>query len=107
MSLDVMLYDDDGNEIYSDNITHNLAKMADQAGIYKELWSPEEIGASKAKHIAFSIEKGLFDLVKRPSHYEKFNAENGWGKYENFVRFVSFYLEALGKYPDATLGVSR
>ena len=33
---------------YSANITHNLGKMAEEAGIYKHLWRPEEIGITKA-----------------------------------------------------------
>ena len=35
MSLDVTLRDDAGDELYRRNITHNLGKMAQEAGIYK------------------------------------------------------------------------
>ena len=35
-------------ELYSANATHNLVPMAEEAGIYKQLWKPEEIGISKA-----------------------------------------------------------
>ena len=36
------------NEVYSANITHNLNTMADEAGIYKHLWRPDEIKITKA-----------------------------------------------------------
>jgi hypothetical protein len=36
------------NEVYSANITHNLGKMADEAGVYEALWRPEEIGVKTA-----------------------------------------------------------
>lgn len=120
MSLDVYIertkwvsYDEgkthtvENEELYSDNITHNLGKMATEAGIYDSLWQPEEIGATKAKDIIGLLEKGLADLKARPEHFEKFNDSNGWGMYEHFVPFVEKYLEACKEYPDAIIGVSR
>ena len=67
MSLDVSLYikvDTGGAEkkkivLFDANITHNLADMADAAGIYKYLWRPEEIGAKCAGDIIEAVEKGL------------------------------------------------
>lgn len=111
MSLDVYLNttDIDGNDmgVYDANITHNLGKMAQEAGIYKALWRPEEEGWKTAKDITPILEKGLADLKKRPDLYKKFNAENGWGLYEHFVPFVEEYLEACKKYPSAIIEVSR
>ena len=40
--------DEESDYVYSANITHNLTKMADEAGIYECLWRPEEIGITKA-----------------------------------------------------------
>ena len=107
MSLDVYLYDDESEEYYWANITHNLGKMAEEAGIYKALWRPEEINATQAKDIIDLLETGLADLKARPEHYEQFNSTNGWGMYEHFVPFVEKYLEACRQYPDATIKVSR
>ncbi|HMT01805.1 MAG TPA: hypothetical protein PKD00_00605 [Burkholderiales bacterium] len=93
--------------LYSANITHNLGKMAEEAGIYEALWKPEEIGKTKASEIVELLEKGLDDLKARPEHFEKFNSPNGWGMYEHFVPFVEKYLEACKEYPKATIKVSR
>jgi hypothetical protein len=37
-------------EVFDYNITHNLGEMAKAAGIYMELWRPEEIGIIKANN---------------------------------------------------------
>jgi hypothetical protein len=120
MSLDVYLtrkkwvsYDEakthteENEEVYWANITHNLGKMAAEAGIYEALWRPEEIGKTKASEIVELLEKGLADLKARPEHFETFNSPNGWGMYEHFVPFVEKYLEACKEYPDAVIEVSR
>ena len=140
MSLDVYLtqkkwisYDagktltEENETVYDANITHNLGKMADEAGIYEALWRPhrlkecynipesdhqaewkfEEENKTTAKDIIPLLEKGLADLKSRPEHFEKFNSPNGWGLYEHLVSFVEKYLEACKEYPDAIIEVSR
>lgn len=113
MSLDVYLTTDScdkcghGEEVYWANITHNLNMMADEAGIYKALWHPEEINATKAKDIIELLTKGL-DLLKfDPPRFKKFDSSNGWGLYEHFVPWVEKYLAACKEYPDAMIRVSR
>lgn len=110
MSLDFSLYyENDGhqNEVFDKNITHNLGKMASEAGIYEALWRPEEKGWVKGSDIVEVLEKGLSDLKERPLHFEQFNSENGWGMYEHFVPFVEEVLEACKKYPNAIINISR
>lgn len=113
MSLDVYLTKanffglDEPTEVYSANITHNLRKMAHEAYIYKHLWRPEEIGITKAGQLIKPLEEALAFLKREPEHFTKFNAPNGWGKYENFVPFVEKYLEACRENPDAEVNVSR
>ena len=34
--------------VYSDNITHNLARMAEASGVYDIVWRPEEHGITTA-----------------------------------------------------------
>lgn len=114
-------------EVYSANITHNLGEMAGKAGIYEALWRPhrlkegynipegdhdaeyafEEANPSKANEIISVLEKGLADLKARPKHYEKFNASNGWGMYDNFVPFVEKYLDALKEFPESDIDIWR
>ncbi len=100
-------YTEDNEQVYWANITHNLNKMAGEAGIYEALWRPGEIGKTKASEIIELLEKGLADLKTRPEHFEKFNSPNGWGMYEHFVPFVEKYLEACKEYPDSVIEVSR
>jgi hypothetical protein len=140
MSLDVYLtrkkwisYDagntliEDEDQVYWANITHNLGKMAKEAGIYEALWRPhrlkegynipeddyeaerkfEDENETSAKDIIPLLEKGLADLKARPEHFETFNSPNGWGMHEHFVPFVEEYLEACKDYPDAIIRASR
>jgi hypothetical protein len=120
MSLDVYLnrkrylsydegktYTEENEQVYWANITHNLGKMAGEAGIYEALWRPEEIGKTKASEIIELLEKGLLDLKARPEYFEIFNSPNGWGMYEHFVPFVEKYLNACKEFPNAEISVSR
>lgn len=107
MSLDVSLTAVRPTEVYSDNITHNLGKMAREAGIYEYLWRPDEICITKAEQLIKPLEEGLALLKREPKHFEQFNAPNGWGMYEHFVPFVERYLEACRENPDADVSVSR
>lgn len=103
MSLDVTLL----SETYTENITHNLNKMAMEAGIYKELWRPEELDITKAWQLIIPLSEGLVRLLDDPAHYKSFNPVNGWGSYENLVKFVNNYLNACRATPNATISVSR
>jgi len=120
MSLDVTLYKDDmelvveklcgiedNNELYSDNITHNLNRMAMEAGIYEHLWRPDEINITHAHQLIEPLEHGLKLLKGDPKRFQEFNSPNGWGLYEHFVPFVRNYLRACKEYPNARVEVSR
>jgi hypothetical protein len=113
--------------VYDANITHNLGEMADKAGIYEALWRPHRLkedynvpendhnaeyefetnNKTIAKDIIEVLENGLADLKARPEYFKKFNSENGWGMYQNFVPFVEKYLNACKQHPDTTIEVSR
>lgn len=115
MSLDVYLgmeVDTGGPEpysveLYTDNITHNLNKMATEAGIYQHLWRPEELGITTAAELIEPLTEGLQKLKADPEHYQKFDSPNGWGLYIHFVPFVERYLEACRAHPKATVRVWR
>ena len=107
MSLDVSLYDEEDRCLYHANITHNLNTMAGEAGIYKHLWRPDEIGVTKASQLMEPLRAGLAQLVERQNHFEQFDSPNGWGRYVNFVPFVARYLEACIANPDAIVRVWR
>lgn len=92
---------------YTDNITHNLNRMAEEVGIYNHLWRPEEIDIFKAYQLIDPLREGLHKLKMYPDKFKAYNPENGWGTYEQFVKFVSNYLDACYEYPNATIEVSR
>ena len=94
-------------EFYSSNITHNLGAMAEEAGIYKHLWRPEEIGITKAGQLVEPLRAGLGLMKADPPRFEKHNAANGWGLYKHFVPWVEKYLEACEETPTANVRVSR
>lgn len=107
MSLDVHLIDEKGDQVYWSDITHNLNKMAEAAGIYKHLWRPEEIGITKAGELIEPLREGLHKMIDNPSTFKIHDAANGWGRYGDFVPWVAEYLEACVKNPTATVEVSR
>jgi hypothetical protein len=93
--------------VYDSNITHNLNRMAQAAGIYEACWRPEEIGITKAGQLIPLLKAGLEKLRADPKHFEQFNAPNGWGLYEHFVPWVAAYLSACEEYPEAAVSASR
>ena len=140
MSLDVYLnrkiylsydkgttYEEQHEQLYWANITHNLGEMADKAGIYEALWRPyflhpdcpkefanydeeyafEEAHPMLSKDIIQTLEKGYEDMKSRPEYYKQFDAKNGWGLYIHFLPWVEKYLEACKSYPDAEISTSR
>jgi hypothetical protein len=107
MSLDFYLERVQLTTVFDRNITHNLTKMASEAGIYYALWRPDEKGYQKAAQIVPILKKGLTLLESDPERFEKFNSKNGWGMYEHFIPFVKAVLEACEEYPDADIRVSR
>lgn len=107
MSLDVYLEAVRPTEVYWANITHNLSAMAEEAGIYKHLWRPEELEITKAAQLIEPLKAGLALLKADPERFRKHNAVNGWGLYEHFVPFVEKYLAACVESPDADVRISR
>jgi hypothetical protein len=81
--------------------------MANEAGIYKHLWEPEENDYTLASQLIEPLENALTLLKSDPNHFKEYNAPNGWGVYEDFVNFVENYLNACKQYPNATIEVWR
>jgi hypothetical protein len=113
MSLDVYLkmpacpHCGHSSEGWSANITHNLTAMADEAGIYKEVWRPEEVGITKASQLIEPLRKGIGLMKADRARFELHNSPNGWGLYENFLPWLEEYLKACEDNPDAEVEVSR
>jgi hypothetical protein len=79
--------------LYDNNITHNLGKMAKEAGVYDLVWRPDEHGVTKAGQLIDVLRTGITLLKSDPKRFEKLNASNGWGMYQHFVPFLEQYLE--------------
>jgi hypothetical protein len=126
VSYDMVNFNEEKEEIYHDNITHNLNVMAEKAGIYKALWRPYQLHKDYVhtedykKEMAFEdsvtiiasdiisiIEQGLDLLKNRPDYFSKFNSPNGWGTYVHFMQFVKKYLAALKQNPNSIVIVDR
>ena len=91
-------------ELFSSNITHNLNTMAEEAGIYKTLWHPDDLYENPtADKLIPHLEAGLLKLKSHPEHYKQFDASNGCGTYEDFVFFVEKVLIACEKHPKASV----
>jgi len=94
-------------EVFSANITHNLTKMAEEAGIYEAVWRPEEVGITKASQLIMTLKVGLAILEQNPTYFKTLNPPNDWGNYEVLILFVEDYLDACIKYPNANVRISR
>ena len=94
-------------EYFSANITHNLGKMAEEAGVYKACWRPEEVGITKAAQLIEPLRNGIAQMKADPARFEKHNAPNGWGLYEHFLPWLERYLAACEEHPEAEVNVSR
>ena len=107
------------------NITHNLGKMASKVPIewhdgktgqyfdtdlYYIMWRPEEVFVDTVitlDMLARPLEIGLKYLLSHESELSKYNPENNWGHYENFVEILPQYIRACYKWPDAILEIDR
>jgi hypothetical protein len=107
VSLDVYLTAVRPTCVFSSNITHNLNRMATEAGIYKHLWRPEEIGITKASQLVEPLRAGLALMKSDPARFRAFSADNGWGTYDQFLPWIEEYLMACEANPDATVEASR
>ena len=115
MSLDLTIYAtaDLGGaepfrfEIDSHNVTHNLASMAEEAGVYLALWRPEELAETpRLRDIEMAVREGLERLNADPKHFEKMK-KNGWGSRENLVKVCEWVLEYADLYPLAMVEACR
>ena len=113
MSLDVYLAlpVDSGNpeitaiDVYNSNITHNLIKMANAVNLYDFLWRPSV--SCRASDLISPLAQAISELRNYPNHYDKFNADNGWGTREQFVAWLDELLKNCEKYPNAIFYSTR
>lgn len=98
---------DEDDSIYSRNITHNLGKMAREAGLYEAMWRPDEQGWTSARELIEPLRDGVALLQSDPERFKALNPENGWGTYDGLLAFAADYLGACMTWPTAEVRVSR
>lgn len=106
MSLDITLTAIRPTTVYDANITHNLGRMAKEAGIYEHLWRPAGIGVNRAWHLIEPLKDGIALMKSDPPRFAKHNADNSWGTYDQFLPWLEKLLEACEANPDADISVS-
>lgn len=92
-------------ELYTDNITHNLSGMAEavkvkdkeyDTNLYSLLWKPiEDLGIVYADEMLELLQQGYKEIRKYPREFSLYNASNGWGTYPDFLSFVRRILDFL------------
>lgn len=107
MSLDIDLYCDHCRSIlHSQNITHNLARMAKEAEIYQVLWEAEENGIEYASQLVQPLVDGIAVMKQDPNRFRQYDAANGWGRYDNFVPWLDELLAACREHAKARVRTS-
>ena len=107
MSLTLYFMETKPVEVHSQNITHNLGAMAEEAGLYYPLWRPEEIGITKASELIPYLESGIRAMEKDPEKFKIHNAKNGWGSYDRFLPWLKKLLTACYEHPDSSVEACR
>lgn len=112
MSLDISLVCECGQpcckgSLWYANVTHNLGKMAEAAGLYLVMWRPEEVGVALARDAAPLLARGVDALKTDPDYFRSLTPANNWGSYEGLLTVASEYLAAALRWPNAKIEVDR
>lgn len=116
MGLHVELIDERGRcaccgrgeeQVFSANVTHNLASMAEQAGLYGPVWRPEKQGLTHARDLIPHLERGITQMELAPDRFRAYSSPNGYGTYDGFLSWLRRYLGACRQHPDARVEVDR
>lgn len=102
------------NEFWHGNITHNLTEMAEDClsfdeesqryNLYDLLWRDTQVPFEGdylnvyIAHLAYC----LYVLKNDPDHFKQFNPPNGWGTYEQLIKFVRSFIHALIDMPEGS-----
>ena len=112
MSLDIYLYidvDAGSSEptritLLDRNITHNLGRMWQLAGVYDALY---ERDGQVAGDTWRTLMAGVEFMKTHPAECRALDSPNGWGTYKDALPWLEEVTEAFRKHPKATIGVSR
>jgi hypothetical protein len=103
MSLDIWLTATIETDVVNKNITNNLIRMWEEAGVYDALYNSE---GKTAKEVLPILEQGLQLMLDEPKKFTKLNSPNGWGTYKNAVPWLAELIAEFKEYPDGVISVS-
>lgn len=106
MSLDIYLIEY-GESMWSANMTHNLNKIAIEAGVYECLWRPDEIGVKYARDNISNLRFALGIFYSKYDELKKLNPSNGWGDIDGLIEVAQEFLKACMEYPNAIIECDR
>lgn len=96
----VALYGHSPGKIYSAQIPGDLRHLAQSVGVYRAVWMPQQISASRASHLIGPLRDGLIKLQSSPDFYAAEEARE-------LARFLAEYLAACEQNPDADVRVTQ
>ncbi len=102
MSIDFTLRN--VQDVYDNNITHNVSPMWKLAGIYDDIYNSH---GYTAKDILPRLEKGLQKMKEFPQSFEALNADNGWGNYLDALKFLEDIIRGCKEYPNSEIAISK
>lgn len=94
-------------EYFHEKITHNLAKMAAECGLYEPIWRPEENEIETASQMIPFLREGIRILQEEHVSYLRYEPDTGFGTYDYLLKFCRMYLEACEKFPLSKVRVER
>ena len=86
------------------NITHNLVPMWKEAGIYAALYNSDGLDA---RDVFPELVDGLTDMILYPDKYKALNSPNGWGTYENAVRWLAELVKGFEEHSSSRIMISK
>ncbi len=117
MSLDICLIRD-SEVLWSGNLTHNMAEMANHLFIrcnayripiraYSYIWCPHELNIFDSVTILPHLGEIIRDMTLHHESLTKFNPKNEWGSYDVFLTFLVEYFIACKNNPGSRIEVSK
>lgn len=91
---------DSNDEVYHLNVTYNLSPMLKACGWR---WDKELLEGARAADIGEPALATLEALKADPEGLRKLNPPNGWGSYDELVEVWAEFVEAIERYPEATV----
>lgn len=95
-----------GHRLGDWNLTYNLSPMLRAAGFpgwQETVGRLAEVQPVTAKRVLPVFDAVLAELRADPDRYRAMNPENGWGSYDQAVRTLDDFVEAIRPHPDALI----